>query len=239
MSDAAIAVNAAESAPGTRQLSPARLSIAFVVVALTLLAARQALRLPGGQGIEDVLGWVRIDAVRAAVAQWCAGSAEAALGVVHLRWHIASLYLLVDNFLFMPLYAVLLLLLGRHLHEALDPAESNAGRILRPLLWWWTVLAVCALVLLDATENHGGFQRIGIPGLLFFASLLCGALLGWALWLWCTSGIAAMRTVAVRFAWAALAAGSMSRMRGVDTGATGRDRGAVRQAQGDQEEGHD
>ena len=67
MSDAIAAVSISATNRGATQLTLSRLGIAFVVVALALFAARQALRLPGGQGIEDLLGWERIDSVRTAV----------------------------------------------------------------------------------------------------------------------------------------------------------------------------
>ena len=37
------------------------------------------------------------------------------------RWHVEAAYLLVDTWLFMPLYAVLMLLIARTLHDDAPP----------------------------------------------------------------------------------------------------------------------
>lgn len=157
--------------------------IAVSVVALNLLAAQQALRLPGGQGVEDLLGWVRIDAVHTAVSTWCGGAAGSAVGLMqHLRWNIAAAYLLVDSLLFMPLYALLLLLAGAQLHQAMAAGLSATGQRWRQGLWAWTVLAVVVLLALDGSENLGGAVRIGLAAGWVWGALLCAAVLAWALW---------------------------------------------------------
>lgn len=179
-------------------------SMAVVVVVLVLLAAQQALRLPGGQSIEDLLGWVRIEAVAKAVETWCNGEAEHRFAQgTHLRWHIASLYLLVDSLVFMPLYALLILLAGAHLYRALQTGLSPTGQRWRNGLWAWTVLALVALLYLDGVENRGGAVRIGLATVWVEFALACAAVLGGALGYWCVAGHPPLRN---RAAWIAAVA---------------------------------
>ena len=175
-----------DSAAAPADLLPARIrpralaytSVAVSVVSLNLLAGQQALHLPGGQGIEELLGWVRIDAVDTAVKTWCGGATEQAAGLLqHLRWHIAVLYLLVDSLVFMPLYALLLLLAGGHLHQAMASGLSPTGQRWRHGLWAWTLAAVLVLLALDGTENLGGAVRIGLDTGWVWAAIACATVL--------------------------------------------------------------
>lgn len=180
-------------------------SMAVVVVALVLLAARQALRLPGGQGIEDLLGWTRIDAVAQAVQTWCNGEAEQRLAQdIHLRWHVAALYLLVDSLVFMPLYALLFFLAGAHLYRAQQWGLTRTGELWRNGLWACTVATLVALLTLDGAENRGGAVRIGLPTAWVDVALVGAAVLGGALGCWCLWGPSKLRNLA---AGAAVAVG--------------------------------
>jgi hypothetical protein len=192
--------------PGTE---PVRRALTLPVVAilaagamLTLAGMRLALRLPGGQGIEDVLGWTRAEAVQAAVAYWRMPLASGS------RWHVEAAYVLVDTWLFMPLYAVLLGLLLRALYDTLlrdfrwAAGASPLGVWLRNWLPLAAVVLIGALLLVDAVENLGGALRVGVHVALYAACLAAGAVLGVALWVAATHDDARRR----RLAWQAMAA---------------------------------
>lgn len=168
-------------------MSMAAVVVLVVAAMLSLMGFRLALRLPGGQGIEDVLGWTRPDAVLTAVRHWrgLAGPEPGAL--VPQRLHVEAAYVLVDTWLFMPLYSVLLLLGARALVRTLAQDDGVAGRSalgewLRERFFVFAAIAVAALLLIDAVENHGGAGRVGVPSSLFWGCLLAGAALGRALW---------------------------------------------------------
>ena len=114
---------------------------------------------------------------------WRASPWNAATPADGGRWHVEAAYLLVDTWLFMPLYAVFLLLLAHSLIELLKrsarlEARSLLGWRMRKYLLRITLLPVLALVLADVLENYGGAARSGVPAVVFFASL--GAAPPWA-----------------------------------------------------------
>ncbi|MCU0963900.1 MAG: hypothetical protein MUF08_02325 [Burkholderiaceae bacterium] len=192
-------------APGAE---PVRRAMTLPVVAvlaaaamLSLAGLQLALRLPGGQGIEDVLGWTRASAVRAAVDYWRTPLSGGG------RWHVEAAYVLVDTWLFMPLYAVLLGLLLRALHDTLL-RDFRWADDLSPLGRWmgrWLPLAgammIVALLVVDAVENLGGALRVGVHAAVYGACLAAGAVLGAALWTAATHDDARRR----RQAWQAMA----------------------------------
>lgn len=168
---------------------------------LSLAGLQLALRLPGGQGIEDVLGWTRASAVRAAVDYWRTPLSGGG------RWHVEAAYVLVDTWLFMPLYAVLLGLLLRALHDTLS-RDSRWAAGASPLGVWMrnrlpraAAVLIGALLLVDAVENLGGALRVGVYAAVYGACLAAGAVLGLALWRAATHDDARRR----RLAWRAMA----------------------------------
>lgn len=184
----------------------AHVSVLFGAVLLSLMGFQLALRLPGGQGIEDVFGWVNLASVATAVRQWCGTADPTVLDLAHVRWRFAAVYVLVDTYLFMPVYAVLMLLAGAHLRDALRRGRARPG--LRRWQWPVTVAAVCALLLVDAAENHGGAMRIGLSVGLFWSCLACGAGLGAMLWSAGRFGPPRIRRSAQYAAFAAFVLGS-------------------------------
>lgn len=98
------------SAPPEAQRQRRALTLPVVAVLalaalLSLLGFQLALKLPGGQGIEDFLGWTHPDSVKAALEHWRANAWNTATPADGGRWHMEAAYLLVDTWLFMPLYA--------------------------------------------------------------------------------------------------------------------------------------
>lgn len=148
------------------------------LVALALLTTQFALRLPSGYGIEDLLGWSRVDSVSAAVNLWCQFA---------LRWRSAAAYVLVDSALFVPLYAVLFLATVRCLHHALQTGPGLVAQITSRLLPWLSVASVAALVLVDLTENFAGALRLGVSPWAAGSSLVVGIALLWVLWHWASA----------------------------------------------------
>lgn len=213
------------SAPPEAQRQRRALTLPVVAVLalaalLSLLGFQLALKLPGGQGIEDFLGWTHPDSVKAALEHWRANAWNTATPADGGRWHMEAAYLLVDTWLFMPLYAVLLLLLLAHtLTETLKnnaglEARSLLGRRMRKYLLRITLLPVLALVLADAIENYGGAQRSGVPTAVFLASLVSAVALGLAMWVAATDGAAARRRRAWVVMGAAFLAGAVLAGRG-------------------------
>ncbi len=142
-------------------------------VMLVLLALQQSLRLPAAWGVEDWLGWSDAASVVAAVEGWC----RRPQGLVP-----AAAYFVIDQVLFVPLYAVLLLRLAASLRGALAAGLSRRGgrlqRLLGPGLW----LMLGLLVLADTVENTVGLHNLGRPWWgsagAIVGSLALGACLG-------------------------------------------------------------
>jgi len=202
---------ATDAPPEGRPLRPALTLPVVAVLALaallSLMGFQLALKLPGGQGIEDFLGWTNPDSIKAALWHWRASPWNAATPADGGRWHVEAAYLLVDTWLFMPLYAVFLLLLAHSLIELLKrsarlEARSLLGWRMRKYLLRITLLPVLALVLADVLENYGGAARSGVPAVVFFASLGAAAALGVAMWVAATDGAASRR----RRAWVVMGA---------------------------------
>lgn len=203
--------------PSPRALTLPVVAVLTVAITFTLLGFRSALSLPGGQGVEDVLAWTRPEAVMAAVAHWQGGQSPAPTGWLSMRPHVEAAYVLVDTWLYMPLYATLLMLMTRALQDTL--ARDGGPQTLSPLGVWMqrrglatTGLLVGSLLLVDAVENHGGALRFGIPVLLFGGCLVAGGVLGGAMWVAAThEGVGTRRTAwwvtVAAFASGALLAG--------------------------------
>jgi len=185
------------------------LAVLTGAIMLSLMGFQLALRLPGGQGIEDLLGWTALPAVQAAVGHWCHPGHGAAMGTAHPLWGFAAAYLLVDTWLFMPLYGTLMLLAARRLGAALYLGASPLGLWLRRWQWPATVVAVWALLVLDLLENHGGLQRIGLPTALYAAFVAIAVVLGVALWLAATARHLPWRRLGGRVALLAFGVGSL------------------------------
>ncbi|GKT07007.1 patatin-like phospholipase family protein [Desulforhabdus sp. TSK] len=167
-----------------QQVSLAWLALVCGAIMLSLLGFAQALRLPGGYGVEDVLGWSNADSVKAAVGYW-GENARDIMGMSISRRHIAAIYVLLDTFLFMPLYGVLILGAGHLLARELDGGTDQERPCLLTLLTAVLVfLPVGLLLAADAVENYGGARRIGISGWLYATTLLFGTALGVALGCW-------------------------------------------------------
>lgn len=127
-----------------RASSTGELVVGTVSIAIVLLILRALLQVNSGYGVEDFLGWTHPETVRAMVDLWNRA------GVPFAPWA----YLAIDTFLFVPLYAVLLLRLGR----LAEPPER---------VRWVTriyLAVVVVLVVVDLVENLGGFLRLVAPG---------------------------------------------------------------------------
>lgn len=187
--------------PVRRAMTLPVVAVLAAAAALSLAGLRLALRLPGGQGIEDVLGWTRASAVRAAVDYWRTPLPGGG------RWQVEAAYVLVDTWLFMPLYAVLLGLLLRALHDTLlrdlrwGAGASPLGVWMRNWLPRAAAVLIGALLLVDAVENLGGALRVGVHAAVYGGCLAAGAVLGVALWMAATHDDARRR----RRAWQAMA----------------------------------
>ncbi len=201
-------IQGADPGVGTdrRLLTLPVVAVLTTAILLSLMGFQLALQLPGGQGIEDVLGWTRAESVRKALAYWRQPLAYEVSGLLAVRPHFEALYLMVDTGLFMPFYAVLLLLLAQALQDMV--LRDFLFRQASPLGAWmqrWTMVAagglVGALLLVDAVENLGGAARIGLTTPLFAGGLAAGAVLGVGLWLAATHDDAGVR----RRAWQAIA----------------------------------
>jgi len=170
-----------------RAMSLPVVAVLACAILLSLLGLQLALKLPGGQGIEDLLGWTHPEAVAAALSHWRGLSMLPPGSPAPQRWHVEAAYLLVDTGLFMPVYAVLLLMGAHALHTELQsddalPGRSELGDWLRRGYFTATAVGVALLLVVDAVENHGGAVRIGVPGWLFSGCLVAGAVFGVAMW---------------------------------------------------------
>src|SRR6185369_432517 len=143
------------------------LSAGAGTVAILLYAVQQALRLPSGFGVEDVLGWSTPAVVSVAVLNWCLPSAE--------RWHAAAAYVLVDTAFFMPLYGALVIAAARAMAAALQTGPALKARVLQAGLLPVTTLLLILLWACDALENFGGAERLGLPAWAFFLALTVAA----------------------------------------------------------------
>ena len=171
----------ATTAPGTgtgtgadaNGMTLSALASRTAIVALVLFALQQSLRLPSGFGVENWLGWTAIDSIRTVTEAWCSEQRS---------WEAAAAYLLIDQGLFVPLYAALTLLLSLRLRTALAGGSTRLGVAVRWLLGRGMALAVAALVVVDTVENLSGAARLGLPLWIFAIALVAGAVLAVALW---------------------------------------------------------
>ncbi|EHR72825.1 hypothetical protein BurJ1DRAFT_4025 [Burkholderiales bacterium JOSHI_001] len=193
--------------PQHRALTLPVVAVLALAMLLSLNGFQLALQLPGGQGIEDVLGWTHPDAIQIAVNHWRGLGSPLPDGRPPERWHIEAAYLLVDTWLFMPLYAVLTWLVALALRASLPentraPGLSPLGQAMvagyLPL-----VCGVLGLLLaVDALENLGGSVRVGVPPWVFLGCALAGLAMAWAMWVAATHREPAAR----RHAWWGLGA---------------------------------
>ena len=146
----------------------------FGVVALVLYGLQQSLRLPSGFGIEDVFGWHTPAVIAAAVANWCPPISD--------RWWGAAGYILADTALFIPIYGALILAAARSLHKALEPGPAPFAHLLHAWLQPATRLLVAVLWIVDAIENYGGAQRIGVSTWSVLVALLVAAMVFVSVW---------------------------------------------------------
>lgn len=130
------------------------LAATMVGVALQLISA--LLQVPGGWGIEDFLGWVdvEIDAPGQAIIKlWAIAGVRS----------LADLYLALDTLLFVPAYAVMLLVTGSAIARrlAFDSTE-DLNRLGPTARNWRTLLAIptFALISADLGENVFGIVRL-------------------------------------------------------------------------------
>lgn len=198
--------NSADLPPEPRRaLSLAVMAVLAGAVLLSLAGFQLALVLPGGQGIEDFLGWTSREAVETALMHWRGAQSSDPLPAGAGNWHMETAYLLVDTWLFMPLYAVLLLLVARALQKYLrqddfPQDQSWLGKLLTRGTLPLVACLVAALLVCDAVENLGGALHVGIPLPLFAGSQAAGLVLGIGLWVAATADVASRR----RRAWAAI-----------------------------------
>lgn len=170
-----------ESSSGDSVVPVTWLAAGTGLVALLLFTLQQSLRLASGYGIEDVLGWSDRVSVDAAVRLWCEGP---------LRWGIGAAYVMLDTALFMPFYAVLILLIVTRLEQAMRRGESRLIVLRRTEVWRFSLLmvlalaAVLVLLVVDLLENYGGALRLGLSAPLFFGCVACALALGTSLWIW-------------------------------------------------------
>jgi hypothetical protein len=204
--------NPAEYRPEPRRaLTLPMVAVLAGAVLLSLAGFQLALALPGDYGIEEFLGWTRREAVDAALMRWRGAMNVESLPAGAGRWHVEAAYLLVDTWLFMPLYAVLMLLIARALHVTLErdvypQDQSWVGKALSKGILPLAAVLVVALLLCDAVENHGGAERVGIPASVFAGSLAAGLALGVGLWVAATAHEAPKR----RRAWVAIGVGFLA-----------------------------
>ncbi|NML16595.1 hypothetical protein [Azohydromonas caseinilytica] len=134
------------------------LAVATAVAALLLQLLGALLQVPGGWGIEDLLGWPDARG---------SGGAQGLIGLWSQtdRSLVAWLVLGLDSALFVPLYASLGLAVAIELARALGgdaiPAQREAReRLVLTLL----VPPVLLLMLVDLAENSLGLARLGKAG---------------------------------------------------------------------------
>ncbi len=161
-------------------------------IALVLYALQQSLRLPSGFGVEDWLGWSSRESLRTVTEAWCDE---------RYSWPAAAAYLLIDQGLFVPLYAALALLLSMRLRRAMREGSTWAGWWTRALLGPGMVLLVTVLVVVDSMENFGGAGSLGLPRWIFGMALLGGAVLAVALALWAWPMAGRWRAQLPRWCW--------------------------------------
>jgi hypothetical protein len=173
----------ASSGPGLGALSAAT-----ATVWLVLLALQQSSRLPAAWGIEDWLGWHDAASVVAAVQGWC---------LRPQRLLPPAAYLLVDQMLFVPLYAAWLLRAATGLAGALSAGQARRGLLLVRLLRRVLPALLLALVLADTLENAVGLHNLGQSSVALVLAV-CGSVV---------LALALMRPLPLHGAlWAALAA---------------------------------
>ena len=142
------------AAPSPQAPTLSQLAAWTTLTLLVLVALQQALRLPAAWGVEDWLGWNDAAALAAAVQGWC----RRPQGLVP-----AAAYLLLDQMLFMPLYAVLAWRSAQALRQALAPGQARRGQWLCRLLRPGLAVLLAALLLADSTENLAGLSNLGQP----------------------------------------------------------------------------
>ncbi|MBI5256635.1 MAG: hypothetical protein HY855_09055, partial [Burkholderiales bacterium] len=176
--------------------SAAALAAATLAMALTLTLLQSLLFAPGGQGVEDFLGWAgpEGEAAVSALLRWWDDN-----GLRPFAW----LYLGADTLLFMPIYGACFLTLALLLANGLcddDPLNLSAHE-----RWVLAGLAgpVLALLAVDLLENTLGLARMGVwagVGGLVAAALCLRLLLALQAWrrLWGNAPAAAGERAAGR-----------------------------------------
>lgn len=145
-----------------------RLTLSMFAVGLLLFAIQQALGVVPYYGIEDYLGWVKPDAIKYLNSVW----------QDHNVLWLASAYVWIDTILFMPIYGMVFLALGRQIFSELA-GDANRDRYLLAKLYTGLLLAVLAI---DLAENTSGLAKIvGGPAPLFLLMLTLAiwSALGW------------------------------------------------------------
>lgn len=135
-----------------------RAGLAVVTVGVTLQLMAAVLQVPGGWGIEDFLRWVDIpsDAPgREIREQWAHANIRL----------FADLYMALDTLLFVPAYAVFLLVISRAIASRLAADSTKAfDELSQPdtVRNWRALLAIptIALVAADLVENAFGIVRL-------------------------------------------------------------------------------
>lgn len=123
-----------------------RLALCTLAIGLMLFTLQKAVGVIPFYGIEDYLGWIN----------------ENAIGYLNEIWRdckilwLAFLYLLIDTLLFIPIYGMFFLILGRQLFSALA-GDSKQDHFWGAKLYSGLLLAV---ILVDLTENVSGVAKI-------------------------------------------------------------------------------
>ena len=152
------------------------LASATTLVGLVLYALQQTLHLPSNFGIEDVLGWSSRESILEAVKTWCKFDDQ--------RWRAGAAYVLIDTALFMPFYGLLILAAVRSMCGALQTEPAWVARLLAVGLWPSAWVCMVILWCVDALENFGGTQRLGIPGWAYAICIGFAAMLFVGFWRW-------------------------------------------------------
>ena len=160
---------------GFSMMSLSWLAAGCGVTGLVLYAFQQALRLPSGYGVDDLLGWSEPATILAALQNWCPDNASG-------RWRAAVVYVLADTAFFMPFYGALILVASRGMTAALQPGTAPLARFFKSLLQPLSWLLVIALWIVDGVENFGGAQRVGVATWGYGVSVAIALALFLAFW---------------------------------------------------------
>lgn len=123
-----------------------RLALSTLAIGLILFALQQALGVMPYYGIEDFLGWTDKEAIDYLNGIW---------QKYNILW-LASAYLWIDTLLFIPIYGIFFLALGRQIFSVLA-GDAKRERYCVARFYSGILLA---LLLIDLVENASGIVKI-------------------------------------------------------------------------------